>query len=316
MIRLQPGHGLRAGRGVAGVVAGDVVGGVVGAVRVHGHAGEADRIGVRVGRRRGLLQQVRVGDLHGVSAEAAPVLRVGRIGVGDAGVVHTVTLRVEHEGRVAVERERHGYAAAGALAGQAVELVVGVARERPEEGRQRAAQCPQQRNAVGVLAVDHLGELLAQALQLVGVGLTVLRLERAAAGGHHDLAHVLHQLHGIAQRRFGLGHGIALHFKRTLFGLDAIDARERALGLRGGHGVVAGTYHALAGGQVFLQARQDVLAHIQVLARVVVRVGRAHAVDGEAGTHGGLLGADQRLTVCSRLSKMLCAICNILAEAW
>ena len=172
----------------------------------------------------------------------------------------------------------------------------------------------EQRNAVGVLAVDHLGELLTQALQLVGVGLAVFGFERAAARGHHDLAHVLHQLHGVAQRRFGLGHGVALHFKRALLGLDACDAGERALGLGGGHRVVAGAHHALARGQVVLQAHQAGMALTQVAQGVVVHVRGTDA--HECVAHVSAPCAGQRPMLEIRLSKTFCAIWIILAEAW
>jgi hypothetical protein len=54
------------------------------------------------------------------------------------------------------------------------------------------------------------------------------------------------------------------HFQRALLGLNAGDAGERALGLGGGHRVVAGAHHALARGQVVLQAHQAGMALTQV----------------------------------------------------
>jgi hypothetical protein len=200
-------------------------------------------------------------------------------------------------------------AGAAGLAGQAVEGVVGRGQQRPQEGLERAAQRAQQRLAVGVLAVDDLGELVAQALDLVGLDLLVFgALEGAIARAHHQSADLLHQVHGVAQRGFGLRDGVALRVQRALLGLDAADACERALGLRGGHGIVARAHHPLARGHVLLQSRQRRLPCLQVAHGAVVHVGRAHAVEG-AG-HG------QRPIVEMRLSNMVCAICSILAEAW
>jgi hypothetical protein len=151
-------------------------------------------------------------------------------------------------------------------------------------------------------------------LDLLGNGLAVIGGQRAAARLDHEFAHFLHQVDGIAQRAFGLGDGIALHFQGALLGLDAGDARERALGLSGGHRVVAGAHHALARGQVVLQAHQAGMALTQVAQGVVVHVRGADA--HECVAHVSAPCAGQRPMLEIRLSKTFCAIWIILAEAW
>ena len=96
---------------------------------------------------------------------------------------------------------------------------------------------------------------------------------------HQQLAHVLDQADGLTHGRLGLGHGVALHVQSALLGLNARDARHGALGLCGGYRVVAGAQHALACGQFFVQIDQRILASANVADRVVVHIGRGHAID-------------------------------------
>ena len=191
-------------------------------------------------------------------------------------MVHAVALRAEHESSVAVERQGDRNVVAGRLPGQSVKGVVGRWRLWAQKRRQCAAQPVEQGQAVGVFAVGHTQQLLAQAQDLVGNRAAVGRCVGAVARIDHELANILHQGDGVAQRAFGLGHGIALHFKGALLGLDAGDAGERAFGLRGGHRVIAGAHHTLARGEVFLQPHQARLAFAQVAQGVVVHVGGAN----------------------------------------
>ena len=190
-----------------------------------------------------------------------------------------VALGIEHEGGVTVQRVGQRDAITGRLACLACKQIVRRAVERPHKRRLRAAQCPQQRDAVGIGAVGHGGELVAQALQLVGDGGALAAAERAVASIHHELAGFLHQADGVAHGGFRLGNRVALVFQRALLGLDAADAGQRAFGLGGRHGVVAGTHHTLARGQVLLQVDERRLPRRHVADGVVIHVGRANAKD-------------------------------------
>src|SRR6218665_808039 len=298
------GGGGGGGRGGGGVV-GDGVAGAAGAgggARACGAEGDAVVVAG---------DQARGGGCDGAGGQL-PACRDGADGCG----VDPVAPGVEHEGRVAVQRCGNARPGAGALAGLAGKAVVGGAAQRPGKGRLRAAQRAEQRNAVGVLAVGHLQQLLAQTLQLVGDGCAVFGLEAGVAGADHQCAKVLQQVDGIAQRGFAQRDGVALGGQCALVALNARQAVERAFGLRGGHRVVAGPHHALARGQVLLQVGQLALARAQVAQRAVVHIGRAKA--GNVIAHVDLPGLPdvQRAMPCSSASKMFCATCSTFDEAW
>ncbi len=268
-VRHRDGRGRHAGGHV-----GDGVGGRGGAGRPAGtHATEHDL--VVVPRDEGGVPR-----LHAIGRQQA-----ARGDVAHRSRIDAVALGLEHEGGFAVQRHRQRGGGTRGLPGQPGEAVVGAARLRAQEGRQRAAQRTQQRQAVRVLAVDHVGQLLAQALHLVHDGLAVFGLERAATRTHDELAQFLHDVHGLAERGFGLGDGVARVLQRPLLALHARDARDRALGLGGRHRIVARAHHALAGRQVFLQVGERGLALRQVAQCVFVLVGAGGAVEG---THGVL----------------------------
>ncbi len=102
---------------------------------------------------------------------------------------------------------------------------------------------------------------------------------------HQQRAKLLHCSIDFAQRRFAVFDGGGLRIQHALIGLHARQARAGALGLRGGHRVIAGAQHALASRGVFHLAGQLGLLLADVADGAVIHVGSAQS----ANAHGELL---------------------------
>ena len=191
-----------------------------------------------------------------------------RIGVN---LQHAVAGFSAEKRQYAVERIGNVKLAAVGLARLNAFLVVG-------EGQ--AGFCVQpakQRQAVAVHAVGVFGNLLAQAGQLLHQGVALHLVVHAAAGIDHQGAEGLQGIHGFAQRRFAVFDRGFLRIQPALVTGNALQAVAGALGLGGGHGVVAGTNHAHAGRGVLHLAGQLVLLAVDVVDGAVVHIGRTQA---------------------------------------